>query len=435
MSWSSVAAALLLLPGSFAIVWLVTALGVLIALRRMRKTDGLPWTERARRAYPARRAAAFGGTSAAIMLAVSILSGGIPPLGFARSGMTWAVLGGLAGLYGGLDVASRLEWRFCRQVVDQPRAGFALRGVFLAFQLLPLSVMLLLIPMRWGWRAMVVLGLGAALVTLAQLGVWLPLLRRLGQIRPATERLQNLVDRASERVGVRPRATLELASPNANALALPTIQTLIFTGPIVAALDDDELMTITVHELGHLAEPRAVYLTRRAAAYLVVVCVAGIPLAGSYGIWAGLAAPAFYFAGMYLYKAVARRMEERSDRLGREHEGDSAGTYARALEKLYEANLMPAVLREKQIHPNLYDRLVAAGVTPAYDRPAPPKSDWLALIPAIALIVGTTLVIFDDHASIRLAQAFAEPTASSRAPSGSPSPDRSESPRPSAPDG
>ena len=44
------------------------------------------------------------------------------------------------------------------------------------------------------------------------------------------------------------------------------------------------------------------------------------------------------------------------------------------LEKIYEANLVPVVLGAKRTtHPELYDRLVAAGVTPEYYRPeAPP---------------------------------------------------------------
>ena len=57
-----------------------------------------------------------------------------------------------------------------------------------------------------------------------------------------------------------------------------------------------------------------------------------------------------------------------------------AGTYARALEKIYEANLLPVVLREKRVHPDLYDRLVAAGATPAYARPKPPPREFLAAV-------------------------------------------------------
>jgi hypothetical protein len=80
-------------------------------------------------------------------------------------------------------------------------------------------------------------------------------------------------------------------------------------------------------------------------------------------------------------------MEVRADRLGREHEGEIQGTYARALEKMYEANLLPVVMRGKgPIHPHLYDRLTAAGAPPPYPRPKPPRRIVLAWVPIILLI-------------------------------------------------
>jgi hypothetical protein len=81
-------------------------------------------------------------------------------------------------------------------------------------------------------------------------------------------------------------------------------------------------------------------------------------------------------------------MEERSDRLAQSLEGESAVAYARALEKLYAANLLPVVVRGKrQVHPHLYDRLVAVGVPPAYPRPAPPRGVVLAMLPSLLLMV------------------------------------------------
>jgi hypothetical protein len=66
-------------------------------------------------------------------------------------------------------------------------------------------------------------------------------------------------------------------------------------------------------------------------------------------------------------------MEERADKAGKAHEGEP-GVYARALEKLYRSNLMPAVMRQKRaVHPHLYDRMLEAGVTPEFPRPKPPS--------------------------------------------------------------
>jgi hypothetical protein len=36
---------------------------------------------------------------------------------------------------------------------------------------------------------------------------------------------------------------------------------------------------------------------------------------------------------------------------------------------LYEENLIPAVMAQRRTHPDLYDRLIAAGVQPDYPRP------------------------------------------------------------------
>ena len=67
---------------------------------------------------------------------------------------------------------------------------------------------------------------------------------------------------------------------------------------------------------------------------------------------------------------LAHTMEVQADRIARTHEGES-GVYARALARIYENNLVPAVFEQKHTHPHLYDRLVSAGVRPEYPRPEP----------------------------------------------------------------
>ena len=55
------------------------------------------------------------------------------------------------------------------------------------------------------------------------------------------------------------------------------------------------------------------------------------------------------------------------------------GAYARALEKIYEANLVPLVISSRHHrYPELYDRLVDAGAPPAY--PATCRSAAMALV-------------------------------------------------------
>ena len=67
----------------------------------------------------------------------------------------------------------------------------------------------------------------------------------------------------------------------------------------------------------------------------------------------------------------------------------NAMTYARALERIYETNQMPAVMRSNRtIHPHLYDRMLAAGVTPQYPRPMRPSGwSWNGMIAWAILFV------------------------------------------------
>jgi hypothetical protein len=80
-------------------------------------------------------------------------------------------------------------------------------------------------------------------------------------------------------------------------------------------------------------------------------------------------------------------MEGSADAAASHHELDP-GVYAAALERMYSYSKIPAVLNRPGIHGHLYDRMVAAGVTPSYPRPAPPsRSGEYATI-----VVGLTVV-------------------------------------------
>jgi hypothetical protein len=90
------------------------------------------------------------------------------------------------------------------------------------------------------------------------------------------------------------------------------------------------------------------------------------------------------------FRVVARRMEARADAAAAGRESESRWAYGRALERIYEANLVPAVLRRKGTHPHLYDRLTACGPHPAYPRPQPPpsrSSRATAIVPVSALVM------------------------------------------------
>jgi tetratricopeptide (TPR) repeat protein len=158
----------------------------------------------------------------------------------------------------------------------------------------------------------------------------------------------------------------------ANALAFPLSGRLAFTDGALAALDDEELTAVCAHELAHLAEPRRLALARAAPLALVLALPLARLMSSAEGLLvfeAGFLAAALV-AG--LGRRLSRRLEGRADELARAHEGEP-GAYARALAKIYEVNQVPPVLRGKgTTHPHLYDRLVAAGSPPAYERPPPP---------------------------------------------------------------
>lgn len=387
MTWSALAPATPFLLASFGIGWGVTRLGVAIASRRLRRAVGASWIERARLAYPARQLVRFNTIVLIVALAECVFLGRVSVLGPWSEAAREAAWNCFAGLLGVMIAGARVEHQLCRTGVGRTGVGISLSWLLILPVVVPILLTLALVPARWGFPAAAVLALGAALVTFHVCGGWLVLLRRIGWVRPASPRLAAIVERAASRVGIRPRATFELASPHANAVAFPVPRLLVYTVPILDRLEDDELEVVTVHELGHLAEPWAAYLARVAVSYLPVAVVAGVPLGGSFGLWAGLTPPVMLLAGAVVMRLIGRRMEERSDRLSREHEGVSQGAYPRALEKLYEANLIPAVMRGRwNIHPHLYDRLIASGTTPDYPRPAPPSSDRLAALTTLFLV-------------------------------------------------
>jgi hypothetical protein len=94
-----------------------------------------------------------------------------------------------------------------------------------------------------------------------------------------------------------------------------------------------------------------------------------------------------------VFPRISRKLETRADDMATANEGD-AGTYARALTRLYADNLLPAVTaKERATHPHLYDRLLAAGVTPDFPRPAPAVSmAWHGHV--FAGLVGMLFAVF-----------------------------------------
>lgn len=214
----------------------------------------------------------------------------------------------------------------------------------------------------------------AVVATLAS-GVGAPLMRWVGLAKPAGERLDALVKSAAAQAGLTPRFVYELDLSRANAFALTTVRGLLVTRALLEQCDDDEVRAVLLHEFGHLKEPLRVrafrQLTATALFALGPICVfIHEPL--------GMAIAAVLTMVMVIaLRRVARRMEEHAD----EEAHSETVVYARALERIYQSNLLPAVTgRRGGVHPDLFDRMTAAGLPPSFERPAPPPKRRLALL-------------------------------------------------------
>jgi Zn-dependent protease with chaperone function len=352
---------------SLALTWALHAL----VLRRARRFDGAHWAARARALWPLRNMMSFAAVAVTVVSALLVTS-----RPSTREVLSAPQLGLFAGvLAGSLAWSPRLELDVKLGALSRPRGH--LREA--------LGVSLLFFPLVWLLAAVLLANLGGepygiALGTVASavgllltgLGAGSFLARELGLLTTASERLRAAVTRAAANLGRTAPRAFELEWGRANAAALPTLGWVVVTRRALEVLDDERLEAIVAHEIAHLTE------SPRVKAFRVVGQLAALPLligilyaqAGSFeGLLYGTLLTVL---GLFAHGVVNRRLERRAD--ANAHQA-SESSYAAALEALYRANLTPAVLRSHS-HPSLYDRLLAAGRTPDYERPAPPRA-WL----------------------------------------------------------
>jgi len=364
------------------------------ATRAVRDLPASDWAERARRLFPYRKSVS--------MVAL------IAPIGpfytwWATTG-PYGVLNGwtasLISLLAYLAASSQVARAGALSSGPAPGTRATLRSsAFLTLLLFPWLVfglaMAIFLPDRiegWVWGALV---LGLVSVFLASAGGGFLLGRALGIIQPAGERLTRIARRAAERTGAPLKGVYEADSVHANAFAQTTLRSVVFTRRAVEALDDEELAAICAHEMSHLRESRLIVAARLAALTFFVPLFLWRPLLHAFG-WIGLGV-AFVFGVVILVLAqrLARRMEERADDLAASDQ-EQAGTHARALETIYRVNLIPAVMPGRGgVHGHLYDRMLASGVEPGYERPAPPAGrvvQGLAMLVLVLVLLVPSLV-------------------------------------------
>lgn len=349
----------------FIVAAAVTGLSNWVALRVFRRLGNVHWTERARRMWPARTAAALLPwlLPADIVLAQRLAGfPGVPP---------WP-LAALAAWAGAIAANYRFDreffpWLTPRAWRHQVMAGWTIR--FALWTLFFATVALM--PRDFDWRAWALGGCYVTLFGLWLLGGLLLACRILKLVRPAPERLLGIVAAVSQRMKVPVSRVWLLPSSAASAFALPLTRELLFSERLLNLHPDDEVAAICAHELGHLGESRAMLAARIGGSLFLVPLLFIKPVAFTWGPAALLVIGAISWLLIYGSRRLSHRLEQRADKIAQANELDS-GTYARALARLHEENLVPAVMPRRRTHPDLYDRLLAAGVQPDYPRPAKP---------------------------------------------------------------
>jgi len=244
---------------------------------------------------------------------------------------------------------------------------------------------MIFMPLELGVISFVVLSVALVLHTWVVYGGALVLARWLKVARLADEDLTVTAQETASRRGVQITGVWYIDGPSSLAFAMIPNRQLLFTGRIASLLKPAELGTICDHEVAHLAESRAVFFGRYLGSLALYPWVFIPPalMSGQILILIGL-----YFSVILLARMgqnISLKLEERADASVIEG-GHDEGAYATALEKLYEENHIPAVMpKKKSTHPNLYDRMEAAGRMPDYPRPKPPA----AVAPHLVLLLAT----------------------------------------------
>ena len=385
----------LILIGAFLLAAGATFITNRLALTPWRRSKNKHWSEQARLAFPVIVAArsSLWTIPGTLVLTVLLVWPDSSPL-WLFTGMV-AVLGAYAGTFP-LDheLFPRISFH---EWLRQAAIGILLR--FLVWFVFFGAAVLM--PDEFNQRAFAI---GCAVLGLWIIWtrgglVWLG--RRLGLFQSAPERLRKIVADTSARMNVPFREVCLMRSPTAQAFAMPGARKLLFTERLLELLSDEEVAAVCAHELAHLTESKADRYARSVQMLTFLPWIYFNPLMHAVGF--------FSFYGLLLttigvpriYRRISRKLESRADEMAKANEGD-AGTYARALAKLYADTLAPAVVaKSHSTHPHLYDRMLAAGVTPDFPRPAAASSmAWHGHM--FAGLVGLLFAVF----AIRLMHPF-----------------------------
>jgi Zn-dependent protease with chaperone function len=355
-----------------------------VALLRF-SSEAAHWTARARKLYPIRRSAALNVwlIPALFGLAHLLATRGTQPL-VAGAWTVFAWAGAILGTYS-FDKRTFPRFTFkiwLRSVYSTWLMRFGVLGT--------LVLGAIIMPEDFGWPLIFIGCVVIAFQAALHFGFWIWLGKTTGSLVQASDSdpLSGIVRRTAEQMHVRYRKIWMMRSPVGYAAAFPTTGDLIFSEGLAAEHPEEEIAAICAHELAHLTEPRRAVYARvlGAMSWCPLIFIRPMVHAFDFVGIAVLIVP-MAFASVFVGR-LGRKMEVRADAVANQNAAE-VGVYARALERLYRNNQIPAVMPGKrQLHPHLYDRLLAAGVTPDYPRPeAPDKLHWVTGFMYLVLVV------------------------------------------------
>jgi Zn-dependent protease with chaperone function len=372
-AWLPWAPLLLHVPAVMLASGFISWLCARIALWPARRLHQGHWTERARHAYPARLLLPL------LLLANPAMNGfwGASASGplFYWPGRVTAALLVLAAWLGTAFAYWRVETLINGRRDTFPRRLHCLTAIYLMLRpvIVLAALLCLTLPERFDLRAGLLLLAAIAALALHLGGGAFWLGQRLGLCAPARPRLAAAVERAAQAIGQTAPPVYEIPTSGAYAAAYVTARRLVFSDVAARELSEDELAAIASHELAHLNEKRSLIWARTVTAFTLLPVVCAFPLINSFGVAGYCAVVVVCVVPGLLLRRVTRRMEVHADHEAACHVADPQD-FARALEHVYEFNLAPAQMFGKGgTHPHLYDRLLAAGFTPDYPRPAAPS--------------------------------------------------------------
>lgn len=365
----------------------VVALTLVVELIPWWRAREAHWTERARKLMPARVAARQYEWAIPIGMAL------VSRLCWPDLSMAWALIGGYIGCVVGAIPLMRaiVPGLTFRQWTDAYTQHITTRMIEWG----ALVVAIVCMPPTLSLAAFAITAAFVVVRVILNFGTTLKILRLLGNLQPASRRVAEIVTACSAQTGVKVRATWEARDTQANAMAAIATGELIFTTRLLEVASDDELRAITRHELAHLAESKAILWRRIAGDLAIVPLIFLRPAISNFGPPGLVAIMAAVFLILALRSRMSQTLEKRADQQAIVPE-ESPGIYARALETLYRTNQMPVVMKGTGLlnHPDLFDRMVAAGVTPDYPRPKSPRSiSWLAM-PVVVSVTATAMWVF-----------------------------------------